>query len=213
MRDGLRLAMIFVMFALFMFACSKAARGANSPNATLNAVASNVAGHPVSVWCETSDRGWVDLENQHNTGEDDGFTVQGEPTVYLAPRICDTLEYMLGYGYQATGLLWDALAIKTLLHESVHQRGITDEGVTDCTALSLLPQYVTDFGIPATVSATSYTRVTRAVRITFGVRHKVVRYSTMVPSTTQVPNPDLQKLENYAESWHKSLPASYQGGC
>ena len=126
-------------------------------------MASSVAGHSVSVWCEDSYIDWVAAENYLKSSELDGFTFQGQTTVWLSPYVCQNLHHLLtsGLGYQAVDPLWSARAIETLIHEAVHQRGISDEAQTDCLAMAEVERYaVGSFGFPATVAkATSKTVV------------------------------------------------------
>jgi hypothetical protein len=169
---------------------------------TLNNVASKIAGHPVSVACYASGHEWVQAEDSAFPGqsfEADGFTFIGRTpaVIYLAPRVCDTLEADL-HGNPA-GDYWNGLAIKVLLHESSHQAGIADEAGAECNALSLLKSYAPTFGYPLTVKTTTYVRV-----------GKTLTYKRVVKT---VPNPALSRLAHRAEFWHKALPANYQGNC
>lgn len=193
--------LIFVVaFALVYIAGARAA----SHDTRLDAVASAVAGHPVVAVCADNDHEWVSWEDQSAGGAElDGFTqITVGPNIYLAPRICNTLEADLQNGPSAVGDYWLGLAIKTIIHESVHQRGITDESVTDCTALTLVKQYaVSSFGFAPTV--------TRQVIASKKVKGKRVLYVKQVT----VPNPALADLYAWALAWHRALPANYQGAC
>ena len=182
------------------------ARGAYQDQ-RLNAVASSVAGHPVIVSCATSVHEWATFEDQAGyTFETDGFTFIGRTpsVVFLAPRVCDTLEADLDGGPTLVGPYWLGLAIKVILHEATHQTGLADEGATDCKALALVKQYaVSSFRVPATVVQTSYKRVNRIIG----------GHAVYVRVTKTVPNPMLAAIYASALRWHKMLPASYQGGC
>lgn len=205
-----------VVAVLVAPAAALASTASNWPDSRLDAVATSVAGHPVSVWCESSDQDWVSAEQEIGSPDLDGFTFQGmaTPTVFVAPHVCATLHYILQFGYQATGLLWDAEAIETLIHESVHQRGITDEAVTDCTAMPLVEGYaISSFGFPAMVTQTTYRAVSKSVRVKTGRTFKTTHYTTTVPVTSTVRNPDLDVLGQFVQAWHKALPAQYQGVC
>lgn len=194
---------VLVLSLVSLVAAFAAAAGARAAyyDANLNVIAGAVAGHPVIVTCYDSPGEYEGVEYAHGvTYEDDGFT---SPTldnvIYLAPRICDTLHALLyGPGPDDVGVFWAGLAIKTLIHESVHQSGILDEGVTDCTALALVTTYaVKYFHYPAKVAKVSYVRQ--------GKLYKRV--------TKTVPNPALARLYLMAEAWHAALPPEYQGGC
>jgi hypothetical protein len=177
-----------------------AAKGAYTDQA-LNDVATKIAGHPVSVSCASSGHEWVTYEDSAFPGQNfeaDGFTFIGRTpsVIYLAPRICDTLEADL-HGNPA-GDYWNGLAIKVLLHESSHQAGIADEHAAECNALSLLKTYAPIFGYPAKVSQVSYVKV---------------RDGHFKRVTKQVANPALKRLAFYAEFWHRALPAPYSAAC
>jgi hypothetical protein len=197
---GLFLAILFsaLVWALIGVAVAKAAE---YQDPRLDAVASSVAGHPITAHCYQGAGEWNATEVQSGlTFETDGFTFVGrDQYVNLAPRVCDTLEALLKLGPDAVGPFWAGLAIKVLIHESVHQRGITDEGVTDCAALALVKQYaVSSFGYAATVKQTVYRKLKN------GTYRRTVR---------TVPNPQLAALYASALAWHRALPASYQGSC
>lgn len=167
----------------------------------LNAVASAVAGHPVTVSCAASAHEWSQFEDAAGyTFETDGFTYIGRTpsVIYLAPRICDTLVADEHAGPTAVGDFWNGLAIKVILHEASHQAGISDEGAADCNALSLVKQYAPSFGYSKTVTSVSYRKLAN------GTYKRVVR---------TVPNPALARLYSWASFWHRALPANYQGTC
>jgi hypothetical protein len=171
-------------------------------NPALNATASAVAGHPVIVSCATSSSEWAAFEATAGyAAEVDGFTFAARDNViYLGPRVCQTLLALVTpNSHGDVGPYWAALAIKTIIHESVHQRGVLDEAVTDCTALSLLTQYaVSSFGYPATIKTFVYTKT---------------KLGTFKRRNATVPNPELARLAYWAEQWHLAMPANYQGGC
>lgn len=188
-----------VMFALVFVAGARASYG----DARLNAVASAVAGHPVVVSCGSGAGEWSNTEKSAGlTFEVDGFTTASQSNViYLAPRICDTLEADFTAGPNAVGDFWNGLAIKTIIHESVHQRGVLDESVTDCTALSLVQTYAPSFGYAKTI--------TQKVIASKLVKGKRVLYVKLVTVT----NPALARLQFEAKAWHDVLPPSYRTVC
>lgn len=211
MSRNTKLLFYTLLMALVAMSSAAGALAGNAQDSRIDAIASSIAGHPVNVWCETDDVQWVGIESQFPPGfEADGFTFIDTPTVYLAPRICLNLHLMLDNGYAAAGPAWGALAIKVLIHEDVHQRGISDEAVTDCTALSeFQADAVKFFGVPATVSQTY--AVGRYVLVKVGPKTRRVRTKALV--TQQVPNPALAELYAWAVAWHKAMPAAYQGTC
>lgn len=208
----LRLVGLVVALALVLMVAAIGAR-AQYGDVRLDNVATSVAGHPVSVYCYHDASEWVGVEYAHALPtEADGFTLVGrENIIYLAPRICDTLEAMLAPAiHDAVGPYMAGLALKVLLHESTHQYGVLDEGAADCNALALLRQYaVSSFGYTETVTV----KVPRArtIKVKVGKVTKKVRTTVLVSAV--VPNPALDALSQWALTWHHALPANYQGGC
>jgi hypothetical protein len=206
-----RVAIVGAVIALAVPATGAAE---NRPHPTLDAVATAVAGKPLTVHCETDWLVWI--KAFESVGENgtfvNGFTNLEAAVVYVNPRQCETLHAMLN-GW-SVGTYYAASALLTLVHESVHQRGITDEGVTDCTALPLVPGIATSsFQIPATVSEQYLAPVKR--QLVFRVNGKrIVRTVTTQGSRFRVvPNPWLSSLVADALAWHRAKPPEYQGGC
>lgn len=209
----MRWALLLIVVAFV--ALPATALGGNSADQRLDAAASEVAGKPVPVWCENSWADWIhfgDSVSQDWTWVS-GFTVPSAgPTVYVNPRQCETLHALLNG--ENVGTYYAASALLTLAHESVHQRGVLNEGETDCTALPLVPGLaVSRFGIASMVSQ-SYTATTvrrfvrkvRGKRVVIRVVQRVVRWRT-------VKNPYLDRLAADALRWHRSKPPEYQGNC
>lgn len=188
--------------AFFLILAASAQAASHDPR--LDAVATAVAGHPVTAVCADTNTEWVQWQQQNLGGlEADGYTYISVPDyIYLAPFVCRTLRADLGWGPTVVGNFWLALAIKTILHEAVHQQGQPDEAVTDCAALALVKQYaVSTFGYTETI--------TKQVIASKIVKKKRVYYL----KTVTVPNPALEDMYQMAVQWHKGLPANYQGVC
>lgn len=193
---------LFIVLMVWLVAAAivvTAAHGAYQDQ-RLNAIASAVAGHPVIVSCASGAHEWSRFEDTAGLAfETDGFTFVGrDNVVYLAPRICDTLMADLTVGTNYVGDYWNGLAIRAILHESVHQRGITDEGITECTAMQLVKQYATSFGYAAKVTQVSY------VRVRDGHFRRVSKF---------VANPAIARMYAWAVAWHRQLPSNYQEVC
>jgi hypothetical protein len=214
MSVAVRLFALLAALVSVALAVPAAARAANWPDARLDQVAASVAGHPVDVWCEDS---WADWIHAGDALAEDwtfvgGFTDPSVTTVYVSPRQCETLHALLDG--EVVGTYYAASALLTLAHESVHQRGVTNEGEAECTALPLLEDIaVNHFGVPRTVSEPYQAKVVKTVvrrvngeRVAVRVTITVVRYRT-------VPNPWLARLTMDALRWHRSKPAEYQGNC
>jgi hypothetical protein len=178
----------------------------------LDAAASQIAGKPLDVHCEDSWYEWINAGEE--AGEDwsvlAGFTYVSEPVVYIAPDLCDTLHALLDLGPRGVGVYHAAAAVQTLVHEAVHQRGVTDEGDTDCTALTLVDDVaVRHFGYKRT-ERVPYTVTTTTRRKVGGrwvtSRSQAVRYR-------QQPSQTLKDFHSMAVAWHKAAPPEYQGDC
>jgi hypothetical protein len=209
-----RLAVLAITLALAL-ASVAAANAANTPHLTLDAVASEVAGKPVSVHCETNEAQWINWELQANAVLH-GFTYISSPVVYIAPHHCNTLRFALTYGYREVGITWLSDAVATVVHEAVHQRGIRDECQTEKIAMSLTMSIAErHFGLTQTVPQTQhYTKtVTKVMRRKIAGKWRLVRVPTQVAvsESVEMPNPDYARFQQWMMAWHNSLPAQYQG--
>jgi hypothetical protein len=200
---------------VLLVTCVSTAQAANAPNARLNAASTEVAGKPATVWCESDEAAWTALLNEFQvigftTGEPWGFAVFQTSTAYLHPDVCLTLRAVINAGAPSDWLVHMSWALHAFLHESVHLRGIRDEGITDCIALSLHRRYaVSLLGIPETVTYSWVTYKRRRVKVRgkwrwkrVPVRHKVV-----------VPNPQLDELQQEVEAIHRIAPPPYNRDC
>ena len=177
----------------------------------------------MSVYCESSYLEWGQIEQTIGNIDVEGFT-WAPPTpapapfatgwIYLSPPICESLHAILDDGFDAVGPFWGSLAVKTVVHESIHQRGVTDESVTDCTALQELDTYLPAFGVPATATTTVLKRKTTRKRIKVAAgKYRTITITSMVPTNVTIPNPEIATINQWAAAWHKALPAAYQGAC
>jgi len=193
-----------------------AAHAENWPDGRLDAIASTIAGHPVQVWCEDDDVEWDDaFVDSGLRGETVyGFTSLSDPTIYLAPRFCETLHVALDAGPEQAGLFWLAGATLVLTHESVHQRGIADEAQTECTAYGMVGDVAARFfGLSQTKTVVTLAPVTKTKTVRVGKKTVSVRYTTYVRRSTQVANPDWAGFLDDARMWHESTPPEYRQGC
>jgi RNA polymerase sigma factor (sigma-70 family) len=202
---------IIALLALAL-ASATAAGAANSPHPTLDAVSTEVAGKPVSVHCEDSEGQWRSWEEQIGSYLH-GFTRFGTPIVYIAPKHCYTLHFALSSGYRDAGAAWLSDAVATLVHESVHQRGIRDECQTEKIAQSLVMSVAErHFGLKRTVPETQHSTktVTKVVRRKIAGKWRTIRVPTQVAvrRIVQVANPDYQRFQSWALAWNNTLPGS-----
>lgn len=201
---------LIVLFAAVAVLAPSVARAGDWHHSLLDAVASDVAGHPSYVYCEDSWPEWYYFGFSQNVG---GVTAPGRTLwVFVNPRQCETLQALANH--EDVGSYYAASALLTLVHEAVHQRGgvyanpadPAVEGLTDCTAIPLIPSIVSRFfGIPATISQ-SY-----SVTLSKRVKGKLVRWVEI--RFRQVPNPWMSMLVRDVLRWHRIKPAQYQGNC
>jgi hypothetical protein len=209
-----RFALVLVIAAAVAAIMAPLSAASNWPDNRLDAVATQVAGHPVNVWCESSWSDWIHTGDSADENWDGvrGFTFLSAPTIYIAPDACFTLHAMLNR--ENVGSLHAADALLVLAHESVHQRGISDEGMTDCTALPLVPSLaVNSFGIPSMAPEKYAVTVWKTMRVKVGGKWVTKRYATQQVRWRSIPNPWLAQLANDAHRWHRTAPAEYQGNC
>ena len=204
---------VLALALTFALASVTAANAANSPHPTLDAVATEVAGKPVSVHCETNEAQWRYWENGSILH---GFAYPSRPIVDIAPRHCNTLRFALTYGYREVGITWLSDAVATVVHEAVHQRGIRDECQTEKIAMSLTMSVAErHFGLTQTEPETRhYTKtLTKVLRRKIAGRWRLVRVPTQVAvsESVQAPNPDYARFQQWMMAWHSTLPAEYQG--
>lgn len=102
----------------------------------LEPAASFVAGKPVKVWCANSQADWVQYGGRD---ESFGLAIPGGNIVNLAPVVC---RYLRAKIITPNGL---GASLLVLTHESIHARGETDEGVTDCAAVHEMPRVAVKF--------------------------------------------------------------------
>lgn len=209
------LALLVVVAACAVFAgTAGASTKSNWPNAQLDSAASSVAGHPVTVWCEDSWGDWIHAGDHYSEDWSYllGFTFISQPEIFVNPQVCETLHALVS-GLDV-GAYHASQAILTLAHESVHQRGISDESVTDCTAYPLVPGLAANFfGVPRTVNEKRIVSYTKAVVKRANGRTVKVKVRAQKVVWKAVANPYLNLLGAYAQAWHKSAPAAYQGAC
>jgi hypothetical protein len=163
MRRALLAALTAVGLALITGATAAPAGFRDSASLTVRAklISGNAA---AVVSCARSDAAWaaflasVDPDAiPDNIG---GFVLRGRSVAYLTRDTCRPLELRL------KGTRVDpfdvGLSAYILTHESMHLRGIHDEGEADCRAIRVLPNVLRDrFGMK---NATVRNRVLRYVR-------------------------------------------------
>lgn len=121
------------------------AAATTTPQQRLNAASSWVAGHPVTVQC--SKLQWHAAADPIGYDGEDGFTYIGTPITYVRPYLCAALDK--GWTEMQDGEDY-VDAVLTVTHEAVHQRGISNESITECTAYHMaLTVAIKFFHLPA----------------------------------------------------------------
>lgn len=139
-----------VVVAAVLSAAGAAAPDGFRESARLTPIAQALSVPDAKVYCALTVVGWRDsLKVTHPTLEwsaVQGYTRISEHATYLAPWVCQPLErWKRGKTVPLDKL---GAALLTLTHESIHLRGVTDERVTECTALRELRAVArTHFGI------------------------------------------------------------------
>ena len=102
--------------------------------------AGKIAGHPVTVRCDTKGEfvGFVK--------EADGLAFVGGGRAYLTPSICDTL-YQLAFKHRSQSFPRTGRALAVLAHESWHLQGVSDEGLANCYGFQSGVQLGIDLGL------------------------------------------------------------------
>jgi hypothetical protein len=89
--------------------------------------AAQIAGHPVSVRCDTSGRHVGAVQ------ETDGVAQVGGTDAWLVPSLCFRLERLIDH-HDSHSFTPTGRAIAVLAHEAWHLRGVSDEGLANCYA-------------------------------------------------------------------------------
>jgi hypothetical protein len=112
----------------------------------LEPVASFVAKKQVSVWCAKSDAAWASgLASVGLPATAHGTTNVRRREIWLEKVICDNLAIAIRTAVPPSGYAALGPSILVFVHESVHVRGVRDEGKADCTATRELPDVAVRF--------------------------------------------------------------------
>lgn len=135
---------VVVLVTLALVASATAAPSGFKEAPKLEPAAKFVAGKPVKVWCATTQAVWRAAVGTA-TGEVDaaGYAHVATGEMYLPPIGCASLHAWLNRRRVEDYTF--AVALLVIAHEATHLRGATDEGATDCAALSKLPTVIRKF--------------------------------------------------------------------
>jgi hypothetical protein len=112
---------------------------------TITREARKIAGHPVTVTCDTSG---------HHVGtvqEADGLAEVGGAHAWLTPGICYTLSQVIE-GHASHPGRGTGHAIVVLAHEAWHLRGVANEGLANCYAYQSGVRVGQDLGLSHSVA-------------------------------------------------------------
>ena len=112
---------------------------------TITAEASRIAGHRVSVVCDTSGRHVGAVQ------EADGLAEVGGTQAWLTPGICYQLSRVIE-GHDSHPGRGTGHAIVVLAHESWHLRGVANEGLANCYAYQSGVQAGVSLGLSRSVA-------------------------------------------------------------
>lgn len=93
--------------------------------------ASFVAKKPITVLCANTLADW---QHYGRTSQEFGAAIPGDNVIKLAPSVCKFLVAKI-IDYDGFGA-----SLLVLVHESIHARGESDEGITDCAAVHEMPR-------------------------------------------------------------------------
>lgn len=109
----------------------------------LEPAASFVAGRPARVYCALTPAGWQDYAAARRVPDAYALTVVGTDQTMLEPVTCRVLRTQLRS--RRVDEYAVAAAVRTLVHEAIHQRGVADEGQTECAAMHEMPRVAVKF--------------------------------------------------------------------
>lgn len=136
----MRLLLLAVMVLAFASQAQAAPEGFRD-STRLSSIATEIVGKPVVVSCARTKDAWVGFSNLQGIpgGAARGFADQPDGVAYLTVNVCRALEGWLR-GKNAPTILTLGSEALTLVHETMHLRGISNEHAADCAALAELPR-------------------------------------------------------------------------
>jgi hypothetical protein len=200
-----------VCAALFTLAVPSAF--ANAPDARLDAAVSELAGHHVTVVCETDADAWQALLVQFNELRFVVHAFTAGTTVYFGPSVCLTLRNAIHAGAPASPTLAPGDALQTLIFEGLNQSapmlGKGREPFLECDAVTHVAHYATSlYGIPAKVYVAKTVYRWKNVR----VNGRLVRKRVAIKVRVLVANPRIAAIVKQADDARRLLPIPYYMG-
>lgn len=187
-----RAAVAVVVTALW---AASSASAALQSDPRLDAVASGIAGFPVTVVGEDTKTEWALLDSACPDCRGYSYPL-ASPTdpnyhkVFIGPIDWPTLEQIETGGIASVPTYQAAEAVLTLIHETTHLKlASTDEGRVEACAVQSFPSIITmDFGVAPTVVRSTQRRISHRVRIhsRWVIRYRVITTTNVVPNPTYV---------------------------
>ena len=207
-------AAILGLVALAFAATAATASATLQHDPRLDAVATDVAGFPLTVYGEDDPAAWAADAAGGASSDPTGFTYLDRPVVYLSPPMWAALESVEGSGVTLPFSIDVPLAILTLIHESDHQRlHSADEGRVEACAIAAFPSVLSrDFGIPATVTTTRRRVVYSRRRVKVHGRYVTRRVARTVSTSVPSANPIYALLVQEAQEIYATEPPPYSTG-
>jgi hypothetical protein len=141
-----RMKSLVAVVAVLVFApAALAAAPGFTESPRLDPAASFVAGKAAPVFCADDFSVWLEAKRTQGFGSGNVVAYTDTSGIYLSPDICSLLHRMAA-GTVTEPVRVQAVAVETLVHESIHWRtGSRDEGMVDCAAMHETPRAATRF--------------------------------------------------------------------
>lgn len=133
------------MFAVLMTAVALAAPPGFAEATAFESAASFVAGKPAAIYCAPTDYAWRSYGATVGASANaNAVTIPaGGDESALRNDICAFLRD--GLARRPVAPVPFAASLLILVHESIHQRGVHDEGQTECAAIHEMPRVAVKF--------------------------------------------------------------------
>lgn len=139
---GMRLLGLLVVAAAIASSAAAVPDGFRA-SARLSPIAAEISGKPAEVYCASGASPWATwltlMRSVNAPPASTGYVPPTDDVAYLSPDTCQELEGWIR-GKNIPKLEQLGWSVLTLVHESMHVRGLDNEGETDCAALAAMPR-------------------------------------------------------------------------
>lgn len=186
---------------------------ANAPDPRLDAAVSELAGHHVTVVCETDADAWQALLVQFNELRFVVHAFTAGTTVYFGPAVCLTLRNAIHAGAPASPAVSPGDALQTLVFEGLNQAapslGKGLEPILECQAVTHIAHFATSlYGLPTKIYVAKTVYRWKQVRVNGRLVRKRVAVKVRVPTD----NPKIAQIVTQADNARRLLPIPYYMG-